>query len=178
MKREFFQAMLREHRDRVFSHALRSLRDRDDAEDVTQEAFLRYWRTDPDVPDDRVGAWLTRVVHNLCIDHARRRKTVRVYFGQHDPTALDHLAAVPADDTADDTLGQELLDAMEALSPETRSVMIMHYEQGLKLREIADLLGANVNSLKVRIHRARKTLREVLDRPARPTLAARAEGHR
>lgn len=169
--------MLREHRDRVFSHALRSLRDRDDAEDVTQEAFLRYWRTDPDVPDDRVGAWLTRVVHNLCIDHARRRRTVQVHFGRPDATALEHLAADPADDTEDDSLGDDLLAAMAALSPETRSVMIMHYEQGLKLREIADLLGANVNSLKVRIHRARKTLRGVLEQPDRPSLAARGEGH-
>lgn len=176
MRREFFQQMLREHRDRVFSHALYSLRDRDDAEDVTQEVFLRYWRTDPDVPDDRVGAWLTRVVHNLCIDQARRRKTVRAYFGRPDPDAMEHLVDHSAGAEPADQLGQEVMGAMAALSPETRSIMLMHYEQGLKLREIADLLDANVNSLKVRIHRARKTLREVLTNPGRPDLAARGEG--
>jgi len=175
MKQTFFQQVLREHRDRVFSHALYSLRDRDDAEDVTQEVFLRYWRTDPDVPDDRIGAWLTRVVHNLCIDHSRRRKTIRAYFGRPDPDAMEHLVATTPD-LQTDQLGHELLTAMQALSPETRSIMLMHYEQGLKLREISELLDANVNSLKVRIHRARKTLREVLANPGRPSLAARGEG--
>jgi len=175
MKRTFFQQVLREHRDRVFSHALYSLRDRDDAEDVTQEVFLRYWRTDPDVPDDRIGAWLTRVVHNLCIDHTRRRKTIRAYFGRPDPDAMERLVA-SAPDHQSDSLSSEVMAAMEALSPETRSIVLMHYEQGLKLREIADLLDANVNSLKVRIHRARKTLREVLTSPGRPRLAARGEG--
>ncbi|MEZ4389163.1 MAG: RNA polymerase sigma factor [Candidatus Krumholzibacteriia bacterium] len=177
MTREFFQDLLREHRDRIYSHALYSLRDRDDAEDVTQEAFLRLWRTDPDVPPERLGAWLTRVAHNLCIDHVRRRKTVRVYFGRPDPDALDSLAAAAAVESPPEALGQELLDAMESLSAETRSVMLMHYQQGLKLREIADLLDQNVNSLKVRIHRARKTLREVLERPGQPPLAARGKGH-
>ena len=56
-----------------------------------------------------------------------------------------------------------MLAALQSLPAETRSIMLMHYDQGLKLREIADLLGKNVNSLKVRIHRARKALREILD---------------
>jgi DNA-directed RNA polymerase specialized sigma24 family protein len=50
--------------------------------------------------------------------------------------------------------------------------MLMHYYQGMKLREIAELLGKNVNSLKVRIHRARKALREVLDETAADPLTA------
>lgn len=177
MERTFFQQTLREHRDRIYSHALYSLRESDDAEDVTQEVFLRFWRTDPDVPEDRVGAWLLRVAHNLCIDHVRRRRTVRAYFGTPDPDAVDELRAAPAPTSSRDALSQELLEAMDALSPETRSVMLMHYEQGLKLREIADLLDANVNSLKVRIHRARKTLRAVLERGGRPPLAARGKGN-
>jgi RNA polymerase sigma-70 factor (ECF subfamily) len=175
MKREFFDSILRDHRDRVYSHALHCLRDADDAEDVTQETFLRLWRTDPDVPADRMGAWLTRVVHNLCIDQARRRKTLRTYFGRPDPIALEQLATGPAPEEPSERIGTELIDAMRTLSPETRSILLMHYEQGLKLREIAELIGANVNSLKVRIHRARKTLREVLTRAGEPPLAARGE---
>ncbi|MBD3220309.1 sigma-70 family RNA polymerase sigma factor [bacterium] len=180
MTRERFDMILRANRDRVYGHALRSLRDADDAEDVTQEAFLRLWRTDPDVPDARIGAWLLRVVHNLCIDHARRRRTVRTYLGQPDPTALADLAAephpaAPGAGEATGRIGGELREAMAALTPETRSILLMHYEQGLKLREIAELIDANVSSLKVRIHRARKALRAVLEASDEPPLAARHE---
>ncbi|MBD3222407.1 hypothetical protein GF314_14325, partial [bacterium] len=68
-----------------------------------------------------------------------------------------------------------LREAMAALTPETRSILLMHYEQGLKLREIAELIDANVSSLKVRIHRARKALRAVLEASDEPPLAARHE---
>ncbi len=163
MDRTTFNRVLTDQRHRVYSHAMQCLRDPDDAADVTQEAFLRLWRRGPDVDDERLAAWLTRVTHNLCIDHSRRAKTVRNRLGRPDPTALDELSTRPEQiDPAGDRR-QEMLDALETLPAETRSIMLMHYYQGLKLREIADMLGKNVNSLKVRIHRARKALRDVLD---------------
>jgi RNA polymerase sigma-70 factor (ECF subfamily) len=172
MDRITFDRVLRDQRHRVYSHAMQCLRDPDDAADVTQEAFLRLWRQGPEVDDERLAAWLVRVVHNLCIDHARRRQTVRKRLGRPDPTALGELRA--GDGTADpgdplDDRRESLRAALETLPAETRSIMLLHYYQGLKLREIAELLGKNVNSLKVRIHRARKALREVLDEAAADT---------
>lgn len=159
--------LLNEHRDRVFSRALYVLRDREDAEDVTQEAFLRLWRQGDDVDPGRVAGWLTRVVHNLCIDQTRRRKVVSTHFGQADTEAAARLPALgPAADPDRalrlDQRQQLVLDAMATLSVETRSVMMMHYFQGMKLQEIADTLGKTVSALKVQIHRARKSLRTVL----------------
>jgi RNA polymerase sigma-70 factor (ECF subfamily) len=176
MDRTTFDRVLRDQRNRIFSHAMQCLRDPDDAADVTQEAFLRLWRQGPDVDDERLAAWLTRVVHNLCIDHARRSKTVRNRLGRPDPTALDELSTRPVEIDPAGERRETLLAALATLPAETRSIMLMHYYQGLKLREIADLLGKNVNSLKVRIHRARKALREVLDEAAAdPVSAARRE---
>ncbi len=159
--------LLNEHRDRVFSRALYVLRDREDAEDVTQEAFLRLWRQGDEVDPGRVAGWLARVVHNLCIDQTRRRKVVRTRFGQADTEAAAALPALgPAADPdwalRLDQRQQLILDAMATLSAETRSVMMMHYFQGMKLQEIADELGKTVSALKVQIHRARRNLRTVL----------------
>ena len=163
MQRETFERVLRDHQDRVYSHALYCLRDADDAADVTQETFLRLWRRSPSLDDGRVGAWLMRVTHNLCIDHSRRAAVVRRQLGRPDTDALD---AVPHPGARPDAIADRRDDvraALDLLPAETRSVMLMHYWQGLKLQEIAELLGRNVNSLKVCIHRARKALRPVLD---------------
>ena len=161
-----YTRLLREHRDRIFSRALYVLRDREDAEDVTQEAFLRLWKSGEEIPDDRAGFWLQRVVHNLCIDVTRRRKVVHSHFGRPDTEAADRLPTAAADPDwrlQMDQRQQQVVDAMAALSPETRSVMMMHYFQGMKLREIADTLGKSVSALKVQIHRARHSLRPVLE---------------
>jgi len=163
-----YTKLLREHRDQVFSRALYVLRDREDAEDVTQEAFLRLWRTGDDVDPERLGSWLARVVHNLCIDQTRRRKVVRTHFGQPDVEAAERLPAAafgtdPEWRVALDEKQQLLLDAMAVLSAETRSVMMMHYFQGMKLHEIAEALDKTVSALKVQVHRARKSLRTVLE---------------
>jgi RNA polymerase sigma-70 factor (ECF subfamily) len=176
MDAQTYTRVLGEHRDRVFSRALYVLRDREDAEDVTQEAFLRLWRAGDDVPSDRAGYWLQRVVHNLCIDQTRRRKVVRARFGQPDTEAVDRLVAPDGSWAAglDDTQ-EALLTAMASLPAETRSVMMMHYYQGMKLREIADCLGKTVAALKVQIHRARKTLRPLLEAEGCGVPTARSE---
>jgi RNA polymerase sigma-70 factor (ECF subfamily) len=175
-----YTRLLQEHRDRVFSRALYVLRDREDAEDVTQEAFLRLWKSGDEVPADRAGFWLQRVVHNLCIDTTRRRKVIRTHFGRPDTEVAARLPAKPAGTEQRlemDDRQRQLLDAMAALTPETRSVMMMHYFQGMKLREIAEALGKTVTALKVQIHRARHTLRPVLEAQGlEPALARRQTG--
>jgi len=182
MKHEIFQELLREHRDRIYSHALYSLRDPDDAADVAQEVFVRLWQQLDDIDPARAAGWLNRVVHNLCIDQARRRRAQRVHFGTPDPEAADRLTA-PRDGAHDperrlvlDRRQAALLEAMETLTPETRSVMVMHYFQGLKLQEIAEQLDKTVSALKVQLHRARKSLRLVLAAPDTPAGARQETG--
>lgn len=169
MKHGTFTELLASHRDRVYTQALYSLRDRRDAEDVTQEAFLRLWRQGGDVPPERVAPWLAHVTRNLCIDLCRRRSSARRHLGVADPEALDRLAAAPGDlddpmRTLDlDDRQRQLVDALQTLSAETRSVMLMHYFEGRKLADIASALGKSVSAVKVQVHRARHSLRLVLD---------------
>jgi RNA polymerase sigma-70 factor (ECF subfamily) len=168
MKNQVFNELVTSHRDRIYSHALYSLRDAHDAEDVTQETFLKLWNHYEEIDPQKVAGWLTRVAHNLCIDFARRRKAQRNNFDQPDPAAVDRLVA-DAGSRADPAFGLELdqrqrvlLDALATLTPETRSVMIMHYFQDMKLQEIGLALDKTVSALKVQIHRARRSLRLVL----------------
>lgn len=169
MRHADFNELLAAHRDRVYTRALYSLRDARDAEDVTQEAFLRLWRQGGEVPEDRVGAWLAHVTRNLCIDQCRRRAAARRHLGVPDPEALDGL---PAGAEADggplhglelDDRQRQLLDALQTLPVETRDVMLMHYYEGRKLADIATALGKSLSAVKVQVHRARHALRLVLE---------------
>lgn len=168
MKREIYADLVKSHKDRIYRHVLYSLRDVHDAEDVTQEVFLKLWRRYDDIDAECVGGWLTKVSHNLCIDLARRRKSQQNNFGHPDAEAVDALttradsAANPSHQLYLDEQQQSLLAAMATLSAETRSVMIMHYFQDMKLSEIGHVLDKSVSALKVQIHRARKSLRLVL----------------
>ena len=182
MERHLFTELLAQHKDRVYGMALYSLRDAHEAEDVTQEAFLKLWDRYTEIDPEKVGSWLTRVTHNLCIDHARRRRAQRNNFGHPDADAVDTLVAEHGPG-ADPALGldlderqQQLLAALDTLTPETKSVMLMHYYQEMKLHEIGEVLGKSVSALKVQIHRARKTLRLVLTADEVPVTARRGIG--
>lgn len=177
MERTRFDRILETQRHRIYGYALRCLRHPDDADDVTQEAFLRLWRHGPDVDDERLVGWVISVTHNLCIDRSRRARTWRKYVGDPSVAALDELTVtgdpLPAA-TAEHTA---LLDAVDALPAATRSLLWLHYWQGLKLGEIAAMLGLNQNTLKVRLHRARRTLRELLEQPRSGLTAQQQEQH-
>ena len=182
MNDKTFNELLTVHRNRLFSAAVYVLRNEQDAEDVVQEAFLRLWRFTGQIDAQRVPAWLSRVVHNLCIDQTRRRKSLQRHLGRPDETALERLRAPdveaarwrPGGDL--DPEQENLLEAMGTLSAETRSIMIMHYFQGLKLTEIAEMLDVSPSAVKVRVHRARRALRLVLDKPERDCAAKQETG--
>jgi RNA polymerase sigma-70 factor (ECF subfamily) len=180
MDQLLFTELLEGNRDKVYSHALYCLRDPDDALDVTQDVFVKLWSSGSDVQTGKEPGWLIRVAHNMCIDQIRRRQSQKRNFGHPDPEAMDRLKAngTEADPERNLVLDQQqraLLDAMETLAPETRSLMIMHYFQDMKLQEIAGVLDKTVSALKVQLHRARKSLRLVLAVPCEPDLNAKRE---
>jgi RNA polymerase sigma-70 factor (ECF subfamily) len=161
-----FRELLAAHADRVFSYACYLLQQREEAEDVTQEAFLRLWRRGALEDGSQTEAWLLRVVHNLCIDIHRRRRTRRRHVLRLEAHEVNNLPA--PEDVTDPDLQLRLderqravLAAVERLDPASRSAILMHYYLGLPLREVALALGTSEGAIKVRIHRARRNLRRL-----------------
>jgi len=176
-----FRKILTAHRDRIFSYTWYCLRSREDAEDVTQEVFLRLWNQGPEFTPDQAESWLIRVAHNLCIDQSRRRRTVRTRLGkpaEQMTEAIPHPGGPWSDPEANlqqTGLRQEILSALATLPAQTRSIMLLHYFQGLPLREIARITGKNPSTIKVQVHRARKALRLVLEAGNNRSLNVRRE---
>jgi RNA polymerase sigma-70 factor (ECF subfamily) len=165
-KSVFMQALTR-HRDRIYGFAYYLLRDRAEAEDVTQEAYLRMWhRWDGAGGNRKQLPWLLRVTHNLCIDALRRRRSVATGV----PSALDpDTLPAPADSRLDPQLRcqldqdqQALLGALETLSARSRAMLLLHYFQGLDYRAVGEVLEMKTSAVKVAVHRARKSLRTIL----------------
>jgi RNA polymerase sigma-70 factor (ECF subfamily) len=171
MKRTAFQNLLNSQKDRVFGHAVYFLRNREDAEDVTQEVFVKLWNHWDSIDAGKAEAWLMRVTHRQCIDAHRRRVRARRRgeadaCAEWDPDARGDTAPVsPSDPQHDFELNETqrtLIEAMGGLPAATRSMMLMHYFEDMTLECIGEVLGMTPNAVKVAIHRGRKNLGEIL----------------
>ncbi|MCJ7709525.1 MAG: RNA polymerase sigma factor [Chloroflexi bacterium] len=131
-----------------------------DAEDATQEAMLRAWRSAASLRDvGRVDAWLDGILVNVCRDRMRRRRIVRFI-----PLA-DGIAGVAHDQFQSVLDRDEVVRAMRDLDADQRIVVVLHYWGGLTLEGIADRLGWPVGTVKSRLHHALRRMRTTLDVP-------------
>jgi len=148
------------HDRAVFRVAAALLRDAREAEDVTQEVFLRYWQHGETV--ERPREWLLQVARNACLSRFRRAGRVT----HHDPQDLPELSdgRDPAWHYEQHELRGELKKLVDTLPEPQRSLLVMFDMQGMDGATCARVLGLNVNQVKVYLHRARRKLREQLER--------------
>lgn len=153
-----YQQAIEKYRQRVFSFAYYSLRTREDAEDITQDVFIRLWQHWRKVDHQRMGAWLMRVAHNSVVDHVRK------YRNEKQRVDLQHSLedAVSVEDTSLESqqFRQQLESAISELNDPYRSIIIMRDIQGLSYLEIEQTLNLSQSQVKVYLHRGRRQLRE------------------
>lgn len=150
-----------------------------DARDLSQEAFIRVWRAWRRIdPEAQLEGWLYRIVSNLHIDLLRRRRGRRVHsLDEPLTTSSGELVRERADPEAD--LERAVLDAqvdrriqqaLLGLSPDLRMVIVLADVEGYAYEEIATMMHVPIGTVKSRLHRARRALRDVLA-PIRASLA-------
>lgn len=134
---------------RVYRFAYARLGNRADAEDVTQETFLRLVRAETEFPDDaRALAWLFRVAANCATDLRRRSWRRR-------EVELEEAQAIEADAMGEN----DVLEALLALPEQYRGVLHLFYYEGYSVAEIAQALKLRPGAVKTRLHRGRELLR-------------------
>lgn len=162
MKQEAFQNALAEQGDRIYSYAVWLLGDREEAQDVTQEGFMRLWAKRSTVVDGAVWVWLTRTVYRLCIDRQRRRALHRERDLDESGQASGSGKPGP-EQRAELTELQSLIgSALARLSPRDRVLIVLREMQGMSCEKMAEVMEMNVNTLKSALHRARDRLRNDL----------------
>ncbi|TNY37890.1 RNA polymerase sigma factor SigE [Thermomonospora catenispora] len=165
-----WEEIVREHSARVFRLAYRLTGNRYDAEDLTQDVFVRVFRSLSSYTPGTFEGWLHRITTNLFLDRARRRQRIRMDALPED--AADRLHGRepgPAQIYEERHLDGDVQAALTALPPEYRAAVVLCDIEGLSYEEIAATLGVNLGTVRSRIHRGRARLREALgDRaPAR-----------
>jgi RNA polymerase sigma-70 factor, ECF subfamily len=144
--------------DRAYRLAGLFLRDRHEAEDATQEALLRAWRSASSLREPAgFQAWFDRILVNVCRDRLRRRGTVRLI--SMDDAVLVQSVRDPFRDIAD---RDEVLRALASLDDDLRILILLHYWADLTLDALAARMGWPVGTVKSRLHRALATMRTEL----------------
>jgi RNA polymerase sigma-70 factor (ECF subfamily) len=167
-----WEDIVRTHSARVYRLAYRLTGNPHDAEDLTQEVFVRVFRSLSSYTPGTFEGWLHRITTNLFLDSARRKQRIR-FEGLADDMAhrLPGSEPTPAQAFDDAHLDGDVQAALKALPPEYRAAVVLCDIEGLSYEEIAATLGVKLGTVRSRIHRGRAQLRAALEH-RRPTLAA------
>ena len=155
--------IVEEHSARVYRLAYRLTGNAHDAEDLTQEVFVRVFRSLHTYTPGTFAGWLHRITTNLFLDSARRKSRIR--FDALPDDADNRLPSpVPTPDAAylNQMFDADIEAALASLSPEFRAAVVLCDVEGLTYEEIADVLGLKMGTVRSRIHRGRAMLRAAL----------------
>jgi len=155
--------IVRDHSARVFRLAFRLTGNRHDAEDLTQEVFVRVFRSLSSYRPGTFEGWLHRITTNVFLDQARRKQRIRFDslpedFGDRLPGRIP----APDDSYTADLFDADVEVALAELKPEFRVAVVLCDIEGLSYDEIASVLDVKIGTVRSRIHRGRAQLRKAL----------------
>jgi RNA polymerase sigma factor (sigma-70 family) len=162
-----WDSVVRTHGSRVYRLAYRLTGNAHDAEDLTQDVFVRVFRSLSSYTPGTFEGWLHRITTNLFLDMVRRRARIR--FEALPDDAPDRLAGrepSPAQAYDDAHWDDDVQRALDALAPEFRAAVVLCDIEQLSYEEIADVLGIKLGTVRSRIHRGRTQLRAALEHRA------------
>jgi RNA polymerase sigma-70 factor (ECF subfamily) len=155
----------------IYNYLLRMTQSQAEAEDLTQETFIRVHRSLPSFRGEAsLSTWIYRIATNVSLDHFRRSATRQAKTAlsleeteSEGEWIVDKAASSPEQVAAQSEMSDCVQSFIWRLPPSYRTVLVLHDLQGLKNREIADVLDCSLDTVKIRLHRARKKLRATLD---------------
>lgn len=165
--------LVEEHADSVYRLAFRLSGNQQDAEDLTQETFMRVFRNVKTYKPGTFEGWLHRITTNLFLDMVRHRSKIRMEALPEDYERVPGTAPTPEQVYSETNLDPALQAALDELSPEFRVSVVLADVVGMSYEEIAKTLGVKMGTVRSRIHRGRSQLRASLEAQAVSSEAAR-----
>jgi len=164
MKSSEFKLLVMPYSSRLYRMAFRLMNNREEAEDIVQEVYMKLWGMRDELNDYKsIEALCVRITRNLCLDQLRRRKVDQNALKNERLSAENHL-----DDPENNLERQEekkIIHVLIASLPEPqRSLVHLRHMEGKEYEEISKMVNMNVNAIRVSISRARKQMREMLEK--------------
>lgn len=165
-----FDTLLRRHQSKLFSYILKIVKNRDIADDIFQETFVKIIMTLKQgryAESGKFGAWLTRIAHNLIIDHFRQEKSENSISTDDDDVNLLNRRDL-CDENIEDIMVNEQIRTdvrriIEALPESQREVLMMRYYSDMSFKEIADATGVSINTALGRMRYAILNMRRIAE---------------
>jgi RNA polymerase sigma-70 factor (ECF subfamily) len=170
---EAFNLLVERYQERAYRLAWHLTRDREEAKDLSQEAFVKIYRAAKHFKGNaKFSTWFFRILMNICLDYRRKASRWRRLFAvQESERDAAVSSAVASTSDVGERLSQEeqvskLWAAVDQLSPQQRAALLLQVQEGLSTREIAQILKLREPTVRVHLHRALLGLRARVGKPA------------
>jgi RNA polymerase sigma-70 factor (ECF subfamily) len=161
-----FEDLIRAYEKKIYSIAYNMMNSREDAQDVTQETVLKIFRSlSMFNGKSTFSAWIYKVTTNTCLDELRKRKHTLLSIEKmsEDGVQFRDDAYTSEELLTQKLLGQRISAEIDTLSPDYKLMIVLRDVQGMSYQQIAEITGISIGTVKSRINRARRQLREKLE---------------
>ncbi len=163
-----FDELMKRYERRIFGYLLRSVRNYEDAEELTLEVFFKAYRALGSwEPKAKFSTWLYTIASNLSIDYHRSKSRKPVFILEDEDVIEKRLVATdissnPEKHLEDKECGRIIREAVDELSSKQKAVFMLTRYEGLQIKEVAETLGLAEGTVKIHLHRAMKKLQTIL----------------
>lgn len=165
---EAFTLLVKAYQNKVYSLAYYVTKNHHDAEDVSQEAFIKMWRALPTYRGDAPDAWIMKIAKNTCLDFIKQKKRVEPLEYEIDGESVERpipdtdVQSNPSEAVVLQQRRQEVQNALLRLGEEHREILTLRYMNGLSYEQLQEVLGVGMGTVKSRLARAKKSLQNIL----------------
>ncbi len=161
-----FSHLVDRHKDSVFNLAFRICGNREEAEEIAQDAFLKAYRSlNRFEMKSSFATWLYRITYNTAISALRTRKKGVLSLDEIPVNVSDFMCANTTEEEAEHQYRQSLINfALQKLTDEERGLITLYYFEELPAEEIAEVTGINKNNIKVRLFRTRQKMASIIEK--------------
>lgn len=159
-----FSFLVEKYKNMVFTLALRMVKNREEAEEISQDAFVKAYKSLSKFKgDSKFSTWLYKITYNSCLDKLKSQKRMI----KSDVIDKIHIRGLEVEKDALDYMDEKerlkvINNAINLLADEDKAIITLFYFNELSLQEVSDIVGTNPNTVKIRLYRSRKKLYTIL----------------
>jgi len=159
-----FAVLVDRYKDMVFTLSLKMLKDREEAEEVSQDTFLKIYKSlNKFNGESKFSTWIYKVAFNTCLDRLKKNKRLQLVICLDEFTEQETISLISVLDSIEEKERKQMIqDCLHGLPGEDSFLLTLYYFEEQSLEEIAKIIGINQNNVKIKLYRCRKKLASLL----------------